>query len=65
MNWTWPNSQSITNSWNATITSSGSSVTATNAGHNGALSANGSTSFGFNGSWNGTNTAPTLTCTAR
>ncbi|MBE1489399.1 lytic polysaccharide monooxygenase auxiliary activity family 9 protein [Plantactinospora soyae] len=63
--WTWANGQSITSSWNATVTSSGSSITAANVSHNGALSANGSTSFGFNGSWTGTNTAPTLTCTAR
>ncbi|KAB1118761.1 cellulose-binding protein [Micromonospora aurantiaca] len=63
--WTWPNGQSITNAWNATVTSSGSSVTASNVGYNGSLSANGSTSFGFNASWNGTNSTPTLTCTAR
>jgi lytic cellulose monooxygenase (C4-dehydrogenating) len=63
--WTWPNGQSITSSWNATITATGTSVTATNAGYNGALSANGTTSFGFSGTWNGTNTSPTLTCSAR
>ncbi|RQX59538.1 cellulose-binding protein, partial [Micromonospora chalcea] len=63
--WTWPNGQSITNAWNATVTSSGSSVSASNVAYNGSLSANASTSFGFNASWNGTNSAPTLTCTAR
>ncbi|MBO4142147.1 lytic polysaccharide monooxygenase [Micromonospora tulbaghiae] len=63
--WTWPNGQSITNSWNATVTSSGSSVTASNVAYNGSLSANATTSFGFNASWNGTNSTPTLTCTAR
>lgn len=62
--WTWPNGQSITSSWNATVTSSGSSVTATNVGYNGRLGANASTTFGFNASWNGTNNAPTLSCTA-
>jgi predicted carbohydrate-binding protein with CBM5 and CBM33 domain len=62
--WTWPNGQSITSSWNATVTASGSSVTAANAGYNGRLGAGQSTSFGFNGSWSGTNAAPTLTCTA-
>lgn len=62
--WTWPNGQSITNSWNATVTSSGSAVTATNVNYNGRLNAGQSTSFGFNGSWNGTNGAPTLSCTA-
>ncbi|GAB3855217.1 hypothetical protein GCM10029963_49580 [Micromonospora andamanensis] len=65
VSWTWPNGQSITNSWNATVTSSGSSVTASNVGHNGSLSANSSATFGFNGSWNGTNGTPTLSCTAR
>ncbi|RLQ04178.1 cellulose-binding protein [Micromonospora sp. BL1] len=63
--WTWPNGQSITNSWNATVTSSGSSVTASNVAYNGSLSANATTSFGFNASWNGTNSTPTLTCTVR
>lgn len=65
VNWTWPNGQRITDAWNATVTSNGSSVTATNVSHNGALGANGTASFGFNGSWTGTNSAPTLTCTAR
>jgi hypothetical protein len=54
----------ITSSWNATVTSSGSSVTARNASYNGRLSANGTTGFGFTGAWSGANTAPTLTCTA-
>ncbi|GAA1796799.1 hypothetical protein GCM10009682_18100 [Luedemannella flava] len=62
--WTWPNGQTITQAWSATVTSSGSAVTATNASYNGRLGAGQSTSFGFNGTWSGTNTAPTLTCTA-
>ncbi|MEH1127353.1 cellulose binding domain-containing protein [Micromonospora sp. CPCC 206061] len=62
--WTWPKGQSITNSWDATVTSSGASVAAVNASYNGRLSAGQSTSFGFNGAWHSTNTAPTLTCTA-
>jgi hypothetical protein len=32
--------------------------------YNGKMSAGQSTSFGFNGSWSGTNSAPALTCTA-
>jgi len=64
VSWTWPNGQTITSSWNATITTSGASVTARNVSYNGRLSANGTTSFGFTGAWNGTNNAPTLTCTA-
>src|SRR5690606_19409602 len=62
--WTWPDGQTIGASWNATITTNGSSVTATNVSYNGRLAANATTTFGFNGSWSGSNTAPTLTCTA-
>lgn len=63
--WTFPNGQTITNSWNATITTNGSSVTATNAPHNGSLAAGASTTFGFIATWNGSNGVPSLTCTAR
>jgi len=62
--WTWGGSQAITNSWNATVTSSGTAVTATNLSYNGALSAGGNTTFGFQASFSGTNTAPTLSCSA-
>ncbi|MFF5229129.1 lytic polysaccharide monooxygenase [Dactylosporangium sp. NPDC000521] len=61
---TWPDGQTITSFWNATLTSSGAVSTATNMTYNGKLSAGQSTSFGFNGSWTGTNSAPALTCTA-
>ncbi|GAA1773787.1 CotH kinase family protein [Luedemannella helvata] len=62
--WTYANGQTVTQFWSATITSSGSAVTATNVSYNGALGAGASTTFGFLGSWNGTNTAPSVTCTA-
>jgi Cellulose binding domain len=62
--WQFANGQTITQSWNATVTTSGSSVTATNVSYNGALAAGASTQFGFLGTWNGTNSAPALTCTA-
>jgi Glycosyl hydrolase family 12/Cellulose binding domain len=62
--WTWPGNQAITNSWSATVTSSGTAVTASNLSYNGALAAAASTSFGFQASFSGTNTAPTLTCSA-
>jgi chitin-binding protein len=62
--WSWANGQAFTSSWNATVSSSGSQVTAANLSYNGRLNAGQSTSFGFNGSWNGTNSAPTLSCTA-
>ncbi len=62
--WTFANGQTISQAWSANLTSSGSAVTATNLSWNGALGAGANTSFGFLGSWNGTNTVPTLTCTA-
>ncbi len=61
---TWANGQSVTSGWNATITTSGAVTTATNVTYNGKLNAGQSTSFGFNGAWSGTNTAPAVTCTA-
>src|SRR5262249_21326732 len=62
--WTWGGNQSITNSWNTTLKQSGTGVTANNASYNGAVAAGGSTSFGFQAGYSGTNTAPTPTCTA-
>lgn len=62
--WTFGNGQTVTQSWGATVTASGSAVTATNVSYNGTLGSGASTTFGFLGSWNGTNTAPSVTCTA-
>jgi chitin-binding protein len=62
--WTWANGQTINQSWSATVTQSGSAVTATNAGYNASLAAGAATTFGFLGGSSGTNTNPTLTCTA-
>nr|WP_307813514.1 CotH kinase family protein [Micromonospora luteifusca] len=62
--WTYANGQSITQSWNATVTSQGSAVTARNVVYNGALGAGSSTTFGFLGSSTGTLSTPTLTCSA-
>jgi cellulase/cellobiase CelA1 len=62
--WTFANGQSVSSAWGATVTSSGSSVTATNVGYNGSMTAGSSTNFGFIGSWNGTNGVPSATCTA-
>lgn len=39
-------------------------MTARNVSYNGSLAAAASTSFGFLGSWTGTNTVPAVTCTA-
>ncbi|WP_275413006.1 cellulose binding domain-containing protein [Rugosimonospora africana] len=58
--WTWGGNQQITNSWNATVTSSGRGVTATNASYNGTIAPGGTTTFGFQATYSGTNTPPTL-----
>ncbi len=62
--WTFADGQTVTNAWNATVTSSGATVTARNAGYNGNLAAGASTAFGFTASSRGTNSAPTASCTA-
>ncbi|WP_225845313.1 glycoside hydrolase family 6 protein [Streptomyces sp. HPF1205] len=57
--WTFAGNQKVTQGWNATITQSGQSVTAANMSYNGSLGTGGSTTFGFNGSYSGTNAVPT------
>ncbi|RSM74119.1 cellulose-binding protein [Actinoplanes sp. ATCC 53533] len=52
LRWSFTAGQVVTQAWSATATQSGAAVTAVNAGWNGQLATNGSTSFGFNGSWN-------------
>jgi endo-1,4-beta-xylanase len=51
--------QTVTQAWNATVTKSGTAYTATNLAYNGAVPAGGTTSFGFNADWSGSNPAPT------
>jgi lysophospholipase L1-like esterase len=60
---TFANGQQITQMWGGTPSQSGASVTVTNASYNGAIPVNGTTTFGFLGSWTGANAAPTPTCT--
>ncbi|MEU1511942.1 cellulase family glycosylhydrolase [Streptomyces sp. NPDC005811] len=61
--WTWSGSRTITSLWNASYTQTGTTVTAVNASHNGAIAAGASTSFGFGGTPGG-GSAPTVSCTA-
>jgi mannan endo-1,4-beta-mannosidase len=61
---TFADGQTVAQSWNAAVTSSGSTVTARNVSYNGRLAAGASTNFGFLGSWTGTNTAPAVACAA-
>jgi len=55
--------QSITQYWMANVTISGSAVTATNMSWNGTLAPGGTATFGFLGTWSGTNPVPTVSCT--
>lgn len=59
LTWTFANGQTISQIWNASDTQSGGSVSASNLSYNGTIAPNANTGFGFNGSWNGTNTSPT------
>ncbi|WP_083815059.1 cellulose binding domain-containing protein [Ktedonobacter racemifer] len=54
-----PNGQQLTSEWSGNFTQQGAQVTVTNLSYNGSISAGGSTSIGFNASYNGTNTNPT------
>ncbi|MEU4690551.1 non-reducing end alpha-L-arabinofuranosidase family hydrolase [Actinoplanes sp. NPDC023714] len=58
LSWTYAAGQTVTQAWNATVTQSGSAVTAVNVGYNGSVATGGTVSFGFNGSWTGSNPAP-------
>ncbi|MGN9807350.1 cellulase family glycosylhydrolase [Micromonospora sp. L32] len=62
--WTFTGGQTVSQSWNTALSSSGAAYTARNVDYNGRLGAGASTSFGFIASWNGTNPAPAVTCTA-
>ncbi|MBG6103146.1 mannan endo-1,4-beta-mannosidase [Micromonospora vinacea] len=62
--WTFANGQRVTQSWNVALSSSGTTVSARNTDYNGRLAAGASASFGFLGSWTGTNSLPAVSCTA-
>lgn len=50
---TLPSGQTITSAWNATLAGSSGSITAKNVAYNGNIPANGSQSFGFQGTYSG------------
>ncbi|MER5526374.1 cellulose binding domain-containing protein [Streptomyces sp. NPDC002677] len=56
--WSFPNGQTVGQLWNADWTQSGATVTAKNVGWNGTVAAGSSVSFGFTGTWTGTNAEP-------
>ncbi|WP_030057369.1 glycoside hydrolase family 9 protein [Streptomyces novaecaesareae] len=58
LGWSFPGDQRISTAWNATATQSGASVTARDAGWNGALAPGARASFGFQATYSGANPAP-------
>jgi endo-1,4-beta-xylanase len=60
--WTLSSGQSITQVWNGTLTTSGSTTSVANASYNGSLQPAASTTFGFLA--NGSPSTPSLTCTS-
>ena len=61
LGWTFANGQKVTQLWNGNVTQSGANVTVTNMSYNGTIGAGATLSgVGFNGSWSGTNTNPTV-----
>jgi lysophospholipase L1-like esterase len=54
--------QQVSQTWNAQLTQSGTTASARDVGWNGALAPGGSATFGFLGSGNGNNPAPTVSC---
>ncbi|MGW0194222.1 arabinofuranosidase catalytic domain-containing protein [Nonomuraea sp. NPDC003201] len=69
LTWAFPAGQTITQLWNGTYTQSGSQVTVSNVSYNAGIPSGGSTGFGFNGAYSGSNPVPTsfalngVTCT--
>ena len=59
LTFTFPGDQKITNTWSGVTTQSGQNVSVTNVGYNAAIPANGSTSFGFQGTWASSDASPT------
>lgn len=59
LRWSFAGGQTVSQMWNATPSQSGAQATATNVGWNQLIPVGGSASFGFIGTWNGANPAPT------
>ncbi|MGW5122736.1 glycoside hydrolase family 6 protein [Streptomyces sp. NPDC004069] len=58
LKWTYAGNQQVTSFWNAKISQSGANVTAANESYNGSLPTGGSVSFGFQGTYSGSNAIP-------
>ncbi|GGS95981.1 glycoside hydrolase family 6 protein [Streptomyces griseoviridis] len=58
LKWSYAGNQKVTSGWNAKLSQSGTAVTAANESYNAALSTGGSVSFGFQGTYSGSNAIP-------
>ena len=58
MSWSFADGQAVTSAWNATVTQSGSTVTASSVSWNSSVATNGTVSFGFQGTSGTTNRVP-------
>lgn len=54
-----PGDTKVTSAWNATVTQSGTTVTAKNVSYNGTIAPGAGVSFGFQGTWTSNDAAPT------
>lgn len=59
LKWAFPGTQRVDSGWNGNFSQSGNQVTVTNAPYNGSLGTGASVVPGFNGTWSGSNPAPT------
>ncbi|MFI9012195.1 non-reducing end alpha-L-arabinofuranosidase family hydrolase, partial [Actinosynnema sp. NPDC053489] len=59
LTWSFAAGQTVTQAWSTSLAQSGSAVTAKNVDYNGSVGTNAAVSFGFNGSWTGSNPVPT------
>jgi cellulase/cellobiase CelA1 len=64
VNVTLPSGHQITNSWNATVTTTGQAVSARNLSHNGSLSGSQTAGWGFQASRSAATLPTNFTCTA-
>ncbi|MFE8957597.1 glycoside hydrolase family 6 protein [Streptomyces iakyrus] len=58
LKWSYAGNQKVTSGWNAKVSQSGAAVTAANETYNAQLATGGSVSFGFQGSYSGSNAVP-------
>ncbi len=60
LTWTWPGSQEVTQAWDANYSQHGANVTFTSESYDSTIAAGKTLSgMGFNGTWSGSNVAPT------